>query len=226
MKTACWLAGCILIASLAGPARAQEAGLVAIASPLPGALVSGSVTIFGTAIHPQFQRYELAFGYDPNITDTWFSLQDSVAAPVDNDVLGQWDTSGLTDGVYVLRLRMYTSERDFVETVVRNILVQNAPPTLSPTPADTATSAPPDIGATATLAPGSAGGVIALPATSTPRPTPAPGGPAQSPVLPADAWIDASILTAAFMRGIQLTGALFILLATYFGLRALSRRRR
>src|SRR3989304_3628957 len=55
---------------------AQDQGVAVITSPLDGAIVSGVVPISGAATHPQFQRYELAFGYSPDPTDTWFSLQD------------------------------------------------------------------------------------------------------------------------------------------------------
>src|SRR5574341_1764171 len=94
-------------ALLPAPVQAQDQGVAAITAPLEGAVVSGFVPVIGTATHPQFQRYELAFGYDPNPTDTWFSLGEPFASQVVNDVLGRWDTTGLSDGTYLLRLRVY-----------------------------------------------------------------------------------------------------------------------
>src|SRR3972149_3337738 len=79
-------------------ALAQDQGIAAIYSPLEGAFLSSEVPITGTATHDQFVRYELAFAYSPNPTDTWFPIAPSGAGQVINDVLARWDTTQISDG--------------------------------------------------------------------------------------------------------------------------------
>ena len=211
------------------PVQAQDQGVAAITAPLEGAVVSGLVPVIGTATHPQFQRYELAFGYDPNPTDTWFSLGEPFASQVVNDVLGGWDTTGLTDGTYLLRLRVYWSDRDFLETFVGRVRVQNATPTvtLAPPAAEaTGTPAPLPIASTTPAAASGTQPVIALPPTSTPRPTPGPVGLVGSngsPVI--TTRLNAKMVSDAFLNGVRLTVVIFALLGAYAGLRAIVRSR-
>ncbi len=211
------------------PVQAQDQGVAAITAPLEGAVVSGLVPVIGTATHPQFQRYELAFGYDPNPTDTWFSLGEPVTSQIVNDVLGGWDTTGLTDGTYSLRLRVYWSDRDFLETLVRRVRVQNATPTMTltpPSPEATGTPAPPPIASTPPTAASGTQPVIALPPASTPRPTPGPVGLVGSngsPVI--TTRLNAKMVADAFLNGMRLTVVIFALLGAYAGLRAVVRSR-
>jgi hypothetical protein len=212
-----------------GQAYAQDQGVAAITAPLEGAVVSGLVPIIGTATHPQFQRYELAFAYDPNPTNTWFSVGEPSASQIVNDVLGSWDSTGLTDGTYVLRLRVYWSDHDFLETVVHRVRVQNAPPTATVTPpaaAATGTPAPSVIEVSTPTAVSGTQSVIALPPTSTPRPTPgAVGlvGSRGSPVI--TTRLNATMVADAFLNGVRLTVVIFALLGTYIGLRVFLRSR-
>lgn len=210
----------LLVGLLAGGplpvARAQEAGLAVITAPLEGAILSGRVPITGSATHPQFQRYELAFGYSPNPTDTWFSIQDSATTQIINDVLGNWDTSNLTDGLYTLRLRVYVSDRDFLEAVARNVRVQNAQPTATPAP----TLLPSPSAPLVTVTPTSP--VIALPPTLTPRPSPTANGP----VAPGNAVtppFNLALIQDAFLAGVRFTAICFALLGVYLALKAIVR---
>ena len=203
------------------PAQAQDQGQATIVTPLDGATVSGIVSILGTANHSQLLRYELAFGFSPNPTDTWFSIQDPASTPVVNDVLGRWDTTGISDGVYVLRLRVYWSERQFVETFAQSIKVQNATPAPPPaTPAPAATAAPSAIVPSATP-------VIVLPPSSTPRPTAAAAsaGAASRPNATPLGWLDLQTIRGALQDGLMLTGGIFALLGVYAGLKAALRHR-
>jgi hypothetical protein len=199
-------------------AQAQNQGLAVITTPLDGATVSGIAPILGTATHPQFLRYELAFGYSPNPTDTWFTLQDPVKTPVVNEVLGRWDTTGIADGVYTLRLRVYWTERLFLEAFARDVHVQNATPT-SPAP-QPATPTP-------KVAPATATPVIVLPPTSTPRPTTAvvSANTTSRPSSAAPSWLDKQIIGRAVLTGLTLTGSLFVLLGVYLGFKAALRHR-
>ena len=184
-------------------------------TPLEGATVSGVVLILGTATHPQFQRYDLAFGYSPNPTDTWFSIQDPAQTQVVNDILGRWDTTGIADGTYSLRLRVYWSERAFTEAFVKGMRVQNATPT-PPPPAPQAVTPTPQARVS------SATPVIVLPPTSTPRPTTAVvsanTGNRAGGALPS--WLDTQTMARAIGDGAILTGIVFVILGLYAGLRA------
>src|SRR5258706_5072500 len=152
----------------AGRASAQTQGVAVITSPLDGAILNGVVAFTGTATHPQFLRYELAFAYSPNPTNPWFPLQAPVNTQVVNEIIGRWDTAQISDGLYSLRLRVYYSDTAYLEAFVQNVRVQNATPTAeviapeTPTP-PVAITLPPLATATATpTAPG-----IELPPTST-----------------------------------------------------------
>ncbi len=207
-------------------ARAQDQGQALITTPLDGAKISGIVPILGTATHPQFLRYELAFGYSPNPTDTWFTLQDPVNTPVVNAILGRWDTSGISDGVYTLRLRVYWTERLFLEAFARDVRVQNVtptPPAPQPnTPTPEVAPPTPESGAQATATP-----VIVLPPTSTPRPTTAvvSANTTSGPSSAAPSWLDKVIIGRAIFTGVTLTGSLFALLGLYLGFKAVLRHR-
>jgi serine/threonine protein kinase len=74
-----------------------------ITSPADGARVSGTVTIRGTAVHPEFQYYKLEFGLGPT-PQHWAVLGALQSVPVVDGVLGTWDASPLPAGVYSLRL--------------------------------------------------------------------------------------------------------------------------
>jgi hypothetical protein len=219
--------GVLLAVNASLPARlwAQEPGAAVITSPLEAATLTGLVPITGSATHPQFQRYELAFGYSPNPTDTWFSLQGPASSQVVNEILGRWDTTQITDGLYVLRLRVFYGENAYLETFVANVRVQNTtptPPALLPEP----TTAVP--AATVTPGPTDTAPAIALPPTTTPRPTTIAGGapPGGQPAPGAPVRINAGLVGAAFLAGVRLTLIAFLLLGAYASLRAVLRFRR
>src|SRR3990172_3753645 len=207
---------------------AQDQGVAVITSPLDGAIVSGVVPISGAATHPQFQRYELAFGYSPNPTDTWFSLQDPAVTQVVNDVLGRWDTTGVTDGLYVLRLRVYWTDRNYLEAFVRNVQVQNATPTPTVPPPEATTSSSPlpaltltaPVAGTAATQP-----LIILPPPSTPRPTTNAAIAIGSGTGMSAARLNTQVIRGAFFDGVRFTVVLFALLGAYAGLRAAWRSR-
>jgi hypothetical protein len=185
--------------------------IAVITSPAQNETVAGVVNITGTASHPQFVRYELAFAYDPNPTDTWFELQPPSETQITDNLLAAWDTTAITDGVYMIRLRVYSSDSATPqETIVRGIKIQNtAPPTPLPTP--TGQAATPT--ATAILP------------TATPAPTLAASPfPAVSPVSSSSPSLDLSPYTSAFCNGVYLTFGVFIFLGLYAVLRDRIRR--
>jgi len=146
---------------------AQDPSPVAITSPASGSAISGEVTITGTTDVLGFASSQLDFSYASNPTDTWFALQTS-SQPVVDSPLTIWDTTLLSDGDYVLRLRVYVEDGSFDEVTV-SVRIQNDSPILTPTAEVTATLDRFDsLVPTAFL-------VAASPTpTLTPRPTPTP----------------------------------------------------
>jgi hypothetical protein len=149
-----------------GEALAQATGL--ITSPRDRASVRGLVPIEGSATHPQFQKYEIHYGPEPNPGDQWTPIQGSpFTVPVVQGRLGLWDTTIIPDGVYSLRLRVVRLDGNYEEYFVRGIQVSNTVPTDTPTPEATPTAAAP----TETPAP-TATIVISVPTAESPTPRP------------------------------------------------------
>lgn len=150
-----WVAVCIP----AAPAAAQAPGFAEITQPTQGGTATGVATLEGTAYLPTFDHYDLAFAYSQNPTDTWFPIGDEYRASVQDGRLAVWDTSGIADGTYDLRLRVWPTAGDPLIAYVRGVRVRNYTPIETGTPAPTPLSQP-----TAT----------AVPASPTPFPTPMP----------------------------------------------------
>jgi hypothetical protein len=180
-------------------ALAQAPGFADLTHPQRGEAVSGLVTIEGSAAHPSFVGYEIAFAFDPNPMDTWFPVIDSVQTPVIDGRLGIWDTSGIQDGNYQLRLRVLLENGATLEALVSGLRVRNY------TPIETSTPAP----LTSQPSPTSPN------PTRTARPTPLPvvstGGPS-------------SVLTA-FRSGGVIGGLILLFLGGYFFMRRAIRLR-
>lgn len=213
------------------PARAQTAGTAALTSPLEGAVVTGVVPLNGTAAHPSFVRYELAFAYLPNPTNTWFSVQEAAATPITDGVLGRWDTTQIADGLYTLRLRVFFSDQDFLESIVPSVRVQNAasaatPVAAGPTPTPNLTpvSTPNELTTPLpTLAPTSTA-LIVLPPTPTARPSATPRADAVPTPMALPSRLNLELLQSAFWAGVQLTLISFGVMGVYLLLRTLWRR--
>ncbi len=132
-------------------------------------ILRGPVEIRGSAVHPDFWKYELSAA--PQGTENWFNIVIR-ETPVENGVLGVWDTRTVADGPYSIRLRVVHRDGNYDEYFVRNVIVRNAgpeptaTPQTTPTPTATPTPKPP----------------TATPVQITPQiPTPAPS-PTSSPV--------------------------------------------
>jgi LysM repeat protein len=78
-----------------------EPGCEHLLSPVRGATLSGHVQITGTADVDEFWYYKLEFRYEG--LDNWHYITGQ-NTPVENGVLGTWDTTILPDGAYHLRL--------------------------------------------------------------------------------------------------------------------------
>jgi hypothetical protein len=186
-----------------------------------GENVSGVVAIEGTATADDFRDYVLDYVPDPSPSDVqWRPIQGAVEQQVQDDVLGVWDTTGVEDGRYILRLTVNHHFSDPTTTEVR-VFVANATATPVPQPG-TFTPSPPAGSPTPGPSPTS---LIEQPPTRTPRasgpdttPTATPGAAVAtgSPLQP-------DRLRRAAVVGILSTLAVFGLFGFYRMARAASR---
>lgn len=118
---------------------AQDVPPVAITAPLPDELLRGPVTITGRLNLPSFLSAQLEFAYASNPTGTWFNIQ-TFSQPMTDSTLAVWDTTSITDGDYVLRLRVNLEDGTVQEATVPIKIGNDVLP--SPTPEPTATPEP------------------------------------------------------------------------------------
>jgi hypothetical protein len=202
--TVTWL---LASASAAPPGQQPVAK---ITSPRDNSKVRGQVLIMGTATHPEFWKYEVAYGPEPNPTDQWPLIGAVHESQVAEGVLERWDTNLLPDGVYSLRLRVARRDGNYDEFFVRGVVVANKVPTETPTPAvtPTPTQTPTPLPPTPTV-------LIEQPTiapTPTPRPIPVtPTPPPRATVaLPFESLRLSSLGTACFY-GAGAVGGIFLL---------------
>ncbi len=89
---------------------------VAIASPVDGQTVKGGVSIVGKATTDDFTSYRLEYGLgSPPLA--WRQISQSTQKQTGGE-LGQWDTSGLADGEYTLRLVLEDAKRGELTTYI------------------------------------------------------------------------------------------------------------
>jgi len=154
----------VVLAPLSGlqaPPR-QAPGYAEITQPVPGSVLEGIVTLRGSANHPSFTSYDLAFTYANDTTGTWFAIGSPSTTPVVDGPLGLWDTSTVSPGVYVLRLRVFLSTGAVFESQVRDLRIGLPAPETSAT---SPSAAPGQVAPTATAVPAL---VVTAPAPATP----------------------------------------------------------
>lgn len=115
---------CGLLTLAGTPASAQDAVLARITVPIKGQTVRGSITIQGTATAPQIARYQVDFAAEPDLA-VW-TLINAGLDSVDNNILAVWNTRPIPDGVYAIRVQVYTSEGLAAEAYVRELTLANA----------------------------------------------------------------------------------------------------
>jgi hypothetical protein len=163
--------------ALASPILAQTAqiGDPAILSPRPGDVLQGVVTITGSDDVAGFVSAEVAFTYAGDPTGTWFLIGVS-DQPVSSNKITTWDTTVITDGNYVLRLRVILADGSIREITLSGLRVRNYTPIETPTPTATAIiieATPTEITPEATTIP-----TITLTPLPFPTPTMLPTNPA------------------------------------------------
>ncbi|MBN1887303.1 MAG: hypothetical protein JW850_04915 [Thermoflexales bacterium] len=210
----------------AAPLDQQDLAL--ITSPQSNAQIAGMVQVIGSAAHPEFQRYELAWADEPNTTDTWMVFA-TIETPIQDGVLGIWNTLQAPDGLYSLRLRVVRRDGNYGEVIVRGVRVANSQPLESPTPA-VAPTIPPEpsqVPVVTTVTPE----LIVQPPTSTPAPPTATPTTDQeestvdtlSRLNPASFSLNLDALQQACCNGAVYTFAAFLLWGAVLGARAIAR---
>ncbi len=114
---------------------------VTIRQPAEGAQVTGIFTVVGSANVPGFASYELQYGISHSPGAFSLPFVGPVATPVEEGVLGQWDTRELLNGPHTLRLLVRDRFGNEYESRVR-VTVLNPTPTPEPTPTHTPTWTP------------------------------------------------------------------------------------
>ena len=129
----------VLIEAAPGRSPQEQGAEAVITSPRDRAEARDKVSIRGTATHPDFWKYEVAYGPEPNPGDQWILIGAVHETQVVDNVLETWDTTLLPDGNYSLRLRVVRRDGNYQEYFVREVAVANAVPTDTPTPEVTPT---------------------------------------------------------------------------------------
>lgn len=75
-----------------------------ITSPRVGAVLSGQVSIYGTAAAPDFQFYKIEYHREGEPAEAWHSISEVHRNQVVNGLLDVWDVSGFPAGNYRLKL--------------------------------------------------------------------------------------------------------------------------
>ncbi len=192
----CALAVAILGAVDASVAKAQTGG-PSITSPTKDQVLQGQVTITGTTGASNFASAELAFAYVSDRTNTWFVIQ-TLAQPVEAGPLADWDTTRITDGDYVMRLRVFTSDGSFQDAEIPFVVANYTLPAVAaatPTPTEEASIQIPTA-------------VVVVPsATSAPTELPAP-----TPLPPNPAAMQTDLVYRGLGQGALIAAALFVVL--------------
>ena len=116
---------------------AQDFPPIAITFPLSGEVLRGEVTITGRMDDPNFLSAQLDFSYASNPTGTWFALQ-AFSQPVTDSALAVWNTASISDGDYILRLRVNFLDNTTQEITVP-VSIRNDVPFSTPTVVATST---------------------------------------------------------------------------------------
>lgn len=94
-----------------------------ISSPQPDSEVQGQVEIMGSANTESFWKYELFYKLESQGDDT-YQYFDGATTPIDDGVLGIWNTGELAPGQYDLRMRVVKKDGNYAEMYVGNLTVK------------------------------------------------------------------------------------------------------
>jgi len=231
----------LLLKTAVLPSQAQSEN--GITEPASGSEIAGVVVVVGTAAHPDYLRYELAFRHVSDPAADWIVFAEGSEAVV-NGTLAVWDTTVgrdigapvFPDGRYQLRLRVVRTDYNYDEYFVSDLIVANSQPTATPTPenAETAPAVVVTLAVTAVYQQAQPLPSLTQFPTSTPLPGPletplgqievAETGETGGGLFAQVGAIDVNRFGRAFWLGVGLVAFLFALMALYLLVRALGRR--
>ena len=111
--------------AVAPPAACADPRSV-IFSPGASSVISGTVEIFGTAQHENFQYYKLEYAQGADVDPTAeFAFLTDVAQPVVEGLLATVDTTVLDNGPYTLRLTVVDRTGNFPPPCTVTVQVEN-----------------------------------------------------------------------------------------------------
>ena len=106
------------------PLQLEKQFEATIDTPLPGEAVQGLAIIRGTFSSEEFISYTLEFAFSSQSGSNWFLIASGTDLPTEN-ILAEWDTSTITDGIYALRLTVHLPEGNSVVVMVDGVRVRN-----------------------------------------------------------------------------------------------------
>jgi hypothetical protein len=178
---------------------AQDSPPVAITSPGAGDILIGEVSIIGSTDAQNFASAELDFKYASDPADTWFLLQ-TFTQPARETPLYLWKTTAITDGEYILRLRVDLLDGASREVTIP-VTIQNDAPLSTQIPAITSTPEPE--ASFVFQAPTPFFLAVSPTSTEVPRPTP-------TPLPPNPASLDRQDILGSLSRGALVIAGLFV----------------
>lgn len=184
--------------------------------PQSGQILTGVVSIRGTNAIDGFSYSELSFSYAGRHPDTWFPFHRS-DQPIISGVLGDWDTTLITDGNYSLRLCVFLQDGSSLETIIRGLQVRNYSPANTVTATVTST---PTLSPTITTTP-----TLSHTITSTPYPTATPFPSATYLVAPSQIPDNPAALPTkragqSFLIGSLISGVIFLMIFLFMYFRS------
>ena len=119
-----WVLACIPMVSFTPHQQAGEGEVIEIFDPVPGSAVQGLLQIIGTININALDFYRLEFSSQNSQPKTWFLINENDMT-ITNEVIGEWDTSVLTDGNYDLRLTVFRQSGESTVELIENIRIRN-----------------------------------------------------------------------------------------------------
>ena len=95
-----------------------------VTSPQRDTTIAGVVEISGSVPAEGFDYAEVSYAFQESNTTTWFLIS-RVERVIQDEVLANWDTTTITDGIYQLRLRAYQTDGQFNDVLVNNLSLAN-----------------------------------------------------------------------------------------------------
>lgn len=109
----------------------MQAANISITSPQAGETLYGQVDIAGNMDVPNFASAELAFSYavseggaDSDSAESWFAIR-TFPQPAQSQIIAVWDTTTVTDGDYILHMRVYLQDGSSQDVAVSNLKIRN-----------------------------------------------------------------------------------------------------